>query len=109
MHSANYTVFIEIFSFLRAELSLDFIRFWNETSTDSTGNLQNFVSLKLEGYIVFHRFRQAKFGNGGSILSWANFRYCPSCLKNKARDKRGQNRLKNNRLANNNLNPSNSL
>ncbi len=38
-------------------------------------------------------------------LNLANFRNCPSCLKNKACVKRGQNRLENNRLANNDLNP----
>jgi hypothetical protein len=60
-------------------------------------------------YSVFHWFRQAKFDNGGSIVSLSQSCYCPSCLKNDARFKSGWNQLKNNHLANNDLNPWNSL
>jgi hypothetical protein len=31
----------------------------------------------IETYRVFHRFREAKFDNGGSILSWSQFSPLP--------------------------------
>ncbi len=72
--------------------------------------LPNFRAKKSYYYSVFHRFRQAKFENGSSILSLSHFLLLPQLPpKNEACFKSGQNWLKNNQLANNDLNPCNSL
>jgi hypothetical protein len=50
----------------------------------------------LKCYSVFHQFREAKFGNGGSILSSSQFSLLPLMPQktNKAHVKIGQNRQK---------------
>ncbi len=51
-------------------------------------------------YSVFHRFRQVKCANGGSILSLSQFSLLPQLpQKNDARFKSGQKWLKSNHLA----------
>ncbi len=60
--------------------------------------IQFYFSLT-KAYSVFHRIRQAKFYNGGLILSPSQISLLPQlCQKNKARVKSGQNRHKNNHL-----------
>jgi hypothetical protein len=55
-------------------------------------------------YSVFHLFRQAKFDNGGSILSSSQFfATAQAASKNEARFKSGQKWFQNNQLANNDL------
>jgi hypothetical protein len=49
-------------------------------------------------YSVFHRFRQAKFANGGFKLE-PIFDAAPAASKNEAGFKSDQSRLKNNHLA----------
>jgi len=53
-------------------------------------------------YQTFHRFGQANFPDGGSVLGSSQFSVLPQLLaasKNNARFKWGQNRLKNKQLA----------